>query len=158
MGKRQPGATPPAHGGPSAEAGGPLIVARRAHDEILGLCGELEAIADDLPARVDQLRCLGVASRLLALLRACHALEESAVFPAFETPKNRPVVERLRREHIEDQCGAQEVCEALLDVAERGTVVNAEALGYMLRAFFAGMRRHVAFERDHVLPLLRIGD
>ncbi|TFF20657.1 hemerythrin domain-containing protein [Jiella endophytica] len=30
----------------------------------------------------------------------------------------------------------------------------AEALGYMLRGFFEGLRRHIAFEEEHLLPLL----
>ncbi|WAP67178.1 hemerythrin domain-containing protein [Jiella pelagia] len=30
----------------------------------------------------------------------------------------------------------------------------AEALGYMLRGFFEGLRRHIAFEEEHLVPLL----
>ena len=32
---------------------------------------------------------------------------------------------------------------------------NPEALGYMLRAFFDTTRRHIAFEREHILPVIR---
>ena len=31
---------------------------------------------------------------------------------------------------------------------------QAEALGYMLRGFFEGLRRHIAFEEEHLVPLL----
>ena len=30
----------------------------------------------------------------------------------------------------------------------------AETLGYMLRGFFEGLRRHIAFEEEHLVPLL----
>ncbi|MBO0903834.1 hemerythrin domain-containing protein [Jiella sonneratiae] len=33
----------------------------------------------------------------------------------------------------------------------------AEVLGYMLRGFFEGLRRHIAFEEEHLLPLLATG-
>ena len=32
---------------------------------------------------------------------------------------------------------------------------NPEATGYMLRGFFEALRRHIAFERDHLLAVLR---
>lgn len=35
---------------------------------------------------------------------------------------------------------------------------NAEAIGFMLRGFFEGLRRHIAFEREHVLPMIGIVD
>jgi hypothetical protein len=31
-----------------------------------------------------------------------------------------------------------------------------EATGYMLRGFFEGVRRHIAFEQDHLLQHLSI--
>jgi hypothetical protein len=61
-------------------------------------------------------------------------------------------VERLRAEHIEDECFAGELTEALLVLGRDGSVDNPEALGFMLRGFFEAQRRHVAFEREHVLP------
>ena len=31
---------------------------------------------------------------------------------------------------------------------------RAEATGYMLRGFFGAVRRHIAFEREHLVPIL----
>ncbi|MNL85495.1 hypothetical protein D3C87_2138230 [compost metagenome] len=40
--------------------------------------------------------------------------------------------------------------DALLKLGS-GATVNMEATGYMLRGFFEGMRRHIAFEREFLL-------
>ncbi len=32
--------------------------------------------------------------------------------------------------------------------------VDVEKLGYMLRGFFTGVRRHLAFEREYILPII----
>jgi hypothetical protein len=44
--------------------------------------------------------------------------------------------------------------EILLEIGHGGAVENPEALGFMLRAFFETIRRHVAFEREHVIPTI----
>lgn len=134
-----------------------LLVAR-AHERKLRLCDALEAIADDLPSRVDPLLCLDVASSLLPMLRASHSFEEEIVFPAFaQTEQRERIVARLRAEHLEDECLAEDLSEALLAHGHGGPIVNPEAFGYMLRAFFEALRRHIAFERDHLLPTLADG-
>jgi hypothetical protein len=131
----------------------PCIDMRRAHDHKLSLCLALEVIADNLPARVDRLQCLVVASSLVPLLRECHRFEEETVFPAFAgRPGGEAVVSRLKIEHMEDDCAAADVSEALLACGHGADIENPEAFGYMLRALFASMRRHIAFERDHILP------
>ncbi len=134
----------------------PCIDMRRLHAAKLELCAALEAIADDLPARIDRFRCLTVASNLVPLLRACHRLEEEAVFPAFAAQRDEmAVIARLKTEHLEDECAAEELTEMLLAIGHGETVANPEAFGYMLRAFFEAARRHIAFERDHVLVSIR---
>ena len=131
----------------------PCIDMKRGHDQKLKLCQALEAIADNLPARVDRLQCLVVASSLVPLLRECHRFEEETVFPTFAVrPGGEAVVSRLKVEHMEDDCAAADVSEALFACGHGEHIENPEAFGYMLRALFASMRRHVAFERDHLLP------
>lgn len=143
---------------PDRGGGRPHIDMERGHEELLRLCDALEAIADALPARLDQLDCLSAAERLEPLLRACHRFEEGRVFPLYLAALGRPdVVARLHREHVEDACAAHELAEILREAGSGRAVENCEALGYMLRAFFGTMRRHVAFERDHVLPALSAG-
>lgn len=130
----------------------PCIDMARLHAAKLELCAALERVADDLPARVDRLGCLSIASNLVPLLRACHHLEEEAVFPAFTAQRDEEkVIARLKAEHLEDDCAAEDLTEMLLRVGHGGAIANPEAFGYMLRAFFEAMRRHIAFERDHIL-------
>jgi len=126
---------------------------RRAHVQKLALCHMLEGIADDLPSRVDRLQCLAVAADLLPLLRECHRFEEEVVFPVFALRTGEEdTVARLKLEHLEDQSAAADLSEALLAYGHGRPIENPEAFGYMLRAFFESLRRHIAFERDHVLP------
>lgn len=131
----------------------PCIDIGRVHAEKLRLCDALEAIADDLPWRVDRLQCLTIASSLVPLLRECHRFEEEVVFPAFALARGQQdVVARLKTEHLQDDCAAEDLTEALTAHGHGLPIENPEAFGYMLRALFESMRRHVAFERDHVLP------
>lgn len=137
----------------------PCIDMERLHVAKLELCAALEAIADDLPARVDRFRCLTIASNLMPLLRACHRLEEEAVFPVFLARCGEAaVVARLKTEHLEDDCAAEDLTEMLLAVGHGEAVANPEAFGYMLRAFFEATRRHIAFERDHILAAINASE
>jgi hypothetical protein len=127
-----------------------------AHRKKLELCDALEAIADGLP-QVDRLGCLRIASELVPLLRDAHFYEEDNVFPIFEqgAPTVRAAsIRRLKAEHIEDQCAAQDLTDMLLAIGHGRLIENPEALGFMLRAFFEGLRRHVAFESEHIVPVV----
>jgi hemerythrin-like domain-containing protein len=121
------------------------------------LCDQLETIADSLPYRVDRLQCVRVANVLLPFLRESHRYEEEVLFPAFERGMMAPAtsgetVRRLKSEHVYDECAAEEITEKLMWIGRGGDIANPEALGFMLRAFFDPVRRHIAFERDHVIP------
>lgn len=125
-----------------------------AHGELLDLCGEMEGIADSLPFGIERLRCLRVANELVPHVRRAHRLEEEELFPAFEQSagtEGRATVRRLWAEHVHDENSADTLTEILLEIGHGGGVVNAEALGYMLRAFFDAVRRHIAFEQEHIL-------
>ncbi|WP_245415897.1 MULTISPECIES: hemerythrin domain-containing protein [Mesorhizobium] len=129
-----------------------LVYAEKAY-----LCDQLESIADSLPYRVCRLDCIRIASRLLPLLRESHRYEEEVLFPIFERqsdvhPMRRATVLRLKSEHMYDEGAAEQICEHLLWIGHGGEIDNPEALGFMLRAFFDTVRRHIAFEREFVLP------
>jgi hemerythrin-like domain-containing protein len=135
---------------------------RRAHDEKLRLCDALERIADALPG-VDRLTCLSTANAIVPLLRSIHQYEETIIFPVYEEAMvggnaNLASTRRLRAEHIEDECFAGEVTEILLAIGHGKTAENPEAIGFMLRGLFENLRRHIAFEREHVLPMIGIVD
>ncbi|MGC4025463.1 MAG: hemerythrin domain-containing protein [Mesorhizobium sp.] len=137
----------------------PCVQLSLAYAEKIQLCDQLEAIADSLPHCVSRFDCIRVANRLLPLLRESHRYEEEVVFPVFERqsdvlPKRRSTVLRLKSEHLYDEGAAEEICERLLWIGHGGEIENPEALGFMLRAFFDTMRRHIAFEREFVLPAM----
>ena len=130
-----------------------------AHARQLALCADLEAIADDLPSQVDRQRCLHLARAVCPTVANAQSLEERVVFPAMRAllpsmPELGQTLERLRWEHFEDMCFAEELHDALLAMGCGEPTLGAEAIGYMVRGFFESLRRHVAFEREILLPLL----
>lgn len=129
------------------------------HERKLTLCSTLEDIADSLPEQVERLTCLTVASALLPLLHHAHHLEETIIFPAYDAlpdaTKAAGTTQRLRIEHVEDECFADELTEILFKIGREGEVANAEMFGFMLRGFFEGTRRHIAFESEHIAPIVR---
>ncbi|EKF59740.1 hypothetical protein QWE_10967 [Agrobacterium albertimagni AOL15] len=127
----------------------------RAHAEQLALCRELEDIADSLPASINRQKCIYAAKALGPLIKGIHHYEETVLFPQLQSSPDAtdalgPTLERLKFEHCEDECFAEELTDALLKLGS-GDQVNMEAVGYMLRGFFEGIRRHIAFEREHLL-------
>ena len=137
----------------------PCLEMGRFHEEKQLLCDDLEQIADSLPHGVDRRLCLIVAAQIVPLLKHSHLYEESRVFPAFAAASTPPSagavsVRRLKAEHVEDECAAQDLADVLFPIGHGSPIDNPEALGFMLRAFFEAMRRHIAFEREHVIPVL----
>lgn len=127
----------------------------RAHAEKLNLCEQLEQVADSLPDRTDRLLCLQIASRLLPALRESHRYEEQVLFPAFDREARghaRLMVAQLTCDHTFDEGAAEEITETLLKIGHGGEIGNPEALGFMLRAFFDTVRRHIAYEQEYLFP------
>ena len=121
------------------------------------LCSGLEALADSLPQRLDTHVAVTLCSRLRLTLRRSHRLEEAIVFPALLAHRRDlgPLIERLRAEHLEDEDQSGDLQAALAEFVARPTKPEAETIGYMLRGLFVALRRHVACDRDCVLPLFR---
>jgi hemerythrin-like domain-containing protein len=129
-----------------------------AHQEQLRLCAELEMIADSLPANVNRQKCIYAAKALGPMIKGLHHYEENVLFPALEmrglAGDLAKTLARLKFEHFEDECFAEELSERLLLLGAGGGDVNMEATGYMLRGFFEAIRRHIAFEREHLIDKL----
>ncbi|MBD9372626.1 hemerythrin domain-containing protein [Rhizobium sp. ARZ01] len=131
-----------------------------AHREQLLLCDALEEIADSLPASVNRQKCIYAAKVLGPLIHNLHRYEEQVIFPHLAAQLGRgatldATLNRLKFEHCEDECFAEELVDTLLKLGSGAPDVNAEAAGYMLRGFFETIRRHIAFEREHLLGRLR---
>lgn len=129
------------------------------HLEQLALCARLEEVADDLPEVADTQMCLHLARRVLPLVKRAHEYEENTLFPLLQAAeaKGGPLaqtIERLRYEHWEDEAYADEVSDGLISFVTDRASSNPETLAYMLRGFFEGLRRHIAFEREYIVPIL----
>lgn len=123
------------------------------------LCGRLEEFADTLPASIETRECVLLARSILPVLRRAHRFEEKILYPAVHIAFENDVeisqtIERLRFEHWEDESFAGELGDRLHELINNPEKCNVESLAYMLRGFFEGLRRHIAFEREHLLPLL----
>jgi hemerythrin-like domain-containing protein len=123
------------------------------------LCEKLEEVADRLPDDADKQDCLQLAQALVPLVKRAHDYEEKTVFPWLilaggADDSLRGSIERLRFEHIGDEEFSTDLSQALRSYVTDPANCNTESLAWMLRGFFEGMRRHIAFEREHILPLL----
>ena len=123
------------------------------------LCTALETLADGLPGEVRSDSCLALARSIYPVVHRSHVFEERELFPFLKAhcagePDLDETLDRLHGEHWEDEAFAEEVHHELVAFAADRAAVNVEKLGYMLRGFFIGVRRHLAFEREHVLPML----
>lgn len=123
------------------------------------LCCQLEHIADGLPDNVDKQECLYVARSIIPVVKHSHEFEENVLFPllrekAGDSKELEKTLDRLQGEHWEDESYASEIHNGLISFVSDLADCNVESLSYMLRGFFEGMRRHLAFEREHVLPML----
>jgi hemerythrin-like domain-containing protein len=130
--------------------------------EQLALCDALEKVADALPDGFEKIQCLRLARTIPAVVDRAHKLEELLLFPLLQeraatSPAIAAVIDRLRYEHLEDDAYADELYDALNAHGWGRPKPSAETLGYMLRTFFAAMRRHIWFDRDVVMPLLLNG-
>ncbi|WP_196501653.1 hemerythrin domain-containing protein [Aestuariivirga litoralis] len=118
------------------------------------LCDRLERLADSLPDALNVQEGLYVAQSLLPTVTLAHRFEEEKVFPLLHGTTHSATLERLGYEHMGDEEYAGDIIHALRAYVMERRSSNAEALAWMMRGFFEALRRHIAFEREHILPLL----
>ena len=124
------------------------------------LCDILEKIADGLPQDVDPALCQKAVQALRHDIPLHHQDEERGLFPllnkhATHIPVIQGAIQRLETEHDSDEGFASELIEQLEILARGGKTANANMLGYMLRGFFEGYRRHIQWEDAVIMPLAR---
>lgn len=122
-------------------------------------CDRLETMADMLPDGVDSRDCLLMAQNIVPLVRRAHEFEEGSVYPLLLSGPGlsqdlTETLERLRFEHLGDEEFAGDLCVSLRQFVTDRANCNVESLAWMLRGFFESLRRHIAFEREHILPLV----
>jgi hemerythrin-like domain-containing protein len=135
-----------------------LTLLERDQMRLLRICAALEKIADGLPGTGHQKKTGKVLAFLdKAFLRHVF-LHEKWLFPLIRSleEKNEPLELMLRElefEHAADRGLIVEILSAFMgrDSRNRGL----EALGYLLRSFFENYRRHAAWERAALYPIVR---
>lgn len=137
-----------------------IISINRHHTNLFSLCDALENIANNLPRSADKQACLSLSRTIFPIVVEAHEFEEKKLFPYLLkfNQQNKALIKslgRLKFEHYEDETFAQEISEALHEFVTGENTIFAEKLAYMLRGFFEGVRRHLAFEKEHLLPLLQ---
>ncbi|WP_196258034.1 hemerythrin domain-containing protein [Pelagibacterium limicola] len=147
---------------PAPDTGHLIDILNATHREMLALCQTLEMIADSLPADIDRTVCINAARILGPLIARAQDMEEEFIFPEIEKrwamlPDMTKTIERLKYEHLEDICFSEELYDALMAYGRGVGQPAPDAFGYMLRGFFEGLRRHIAFEQDVIAPLLERG-
>jgi hypothetical protein len=135
-----------------------IALLRKNHHDKLALCDRLEEIADALPDNIDRHICATTARAIEPILKKAHQYEEQQLFPAIAQFHHgrkdlTMIFDRLRAEHYEDECFGEEVRDVLLALGANRPTQSADATGYMLRGFFEGLRRHMAFEAELAKPL-----
>lgn len=123
------------------------------------MCLELEAIADSLPNVFDKDLWLKKSQSISSVLEKAHSFEELELFPALLRQQGAElrfadVLKRLESEHHNDEDYAENVAHAIGIYVKHNDHSKAEGLSWMLRGFFESIRRHIAFEREHILPFL----
>lgn len=129
------------------------------HKSQLELCKRLERLADRLPDQFDKQECLSLSWQLYPTVKAAHRFEEEYLFPLLlgeeETQSGiERSLERLKFEHWEDESSAEDISIFLRQLVQDPKGVNIGKISYMLRGFFEGLRRHIAFETEHLMPML----
>jgi hemerythrin-like domain-containing protein len=124
------------------------------------LCDLLEALADGLPHNFDKALAVIAVSILEGSVPRHMCLEEDALFPllrerlADDDPLHA-AMSCLEDEHDRDGAMLVELTDALRMATRDGVIANPDMLGYMLRGYFEGQRRHIAWEDRVVIPAAR---
>jgi hemerythrin-like domain-containing protein len=139
----------------------PIGIVAEEHALQRELCDVLEALADDLPKPPDPALVLISLDLLEQSLPSHIRFEEDAFFPLLRARLSQTdvllhVLNCLGDEHDRELGAIAEVADALRSVLESGVSGRAEMLGYLLRGFFEGQRRHMAWEDKVVLPVARV--
>lgn len=121
------------------------------------ICKTLESLADRLPTQVNRCEAVSLASRIPRTLQRAHLLEETMIFPVLMITQGEigVTLNRLRHEHREDEDHAADIYDAIEALAKRRPIISSAEMGYMFRGLFISLRRHLAFDRDYLLPMYR---
>lgn len=124
----------------------------RLYSKTLRICDDLEEVADTLP-NPDRRFCRRLAIELDTTVAVVNRREEQDLFPLLTKHIGATIVARLCQEHAQDSSAAAEIARALVSISRGRPKPSYDATGYMLRAYFLSVRRHVAFEQTLLASL-----
>lgn len=137
-----------------------LLAFDRVCAEQLALCEALENVADQLGAQPNRQKCLQMAEELDPIMQRAHAFEANVLFPLLASIVSegseetatiaKRYLEQLKTEHEDDVGLVGEVVEALREFGQDSSPISSDAIGYLLRGLFVGLRRHLAYENQVV--------
>jgi hypothetical protein len=146
-------------GGWPAEAirAAPLDYLAAERGGLRALASLLERIADTLPRPSRPSALLVAAARLRRCALKLLPLEDKSLIAPIEAAADqnapaRRIAEMVRRKGAMLSGHALELADILETMAERGSVPEAEALGYMLRECFEELRRRAELMEAAILP------
>ena len=126
----------------------------------INLCKDLEEIADNLPNNVDTVKVEAIVQSLRLGIEDHIAMQQELLFLAVRQRAKLDdnidaLLGQLEYEHTMDRDLACELGDVLTDWVEERRNINPDMLGYLLRCFFEGWRRHTAWEQTILAPLCR---
>lgn len=145
---------------PQLDQSGPLATLLRGRTEQRAICDHLELIADQMCDPIDRRLCLSTLDRLTYELPLYQADEETLfnILGARTQPGDliSGCIDQAARDHRHYQDNSLEIADAIEDRLANAKMANPDALGYMLRCTFEGLRQHMAWEDVTLFgPLLR---
>ncbi len=120
------------------------------------LCTMLEGVADDLPDMPSKDEILVIEEQLSTFSQR-HFLLEAELFARLTDNSKRltseRIVKEIRQNHAIDAIHADDLAAELKRLSGVSRAVHPGELAYMLRCFFDGCRRAIAFEELAILKL-----
>jgi hypothetical protein len=132
------------------QQGQPLATLVTGRAEQLAICNELEAIADQLGGQIDHQRFTAVLDRLFLDLPVYQRDEEALYGILRDGAAEQTIIaqcaDQALRDHRYYEDYALEIADAVQDNFADSAKRSPEALGYLLRCTFVGLRQHMAWE------------
>lgn len=132
-----------------------IAALERLYGKMLRICDDLETVADTLP-NPDRRFCRRLATELDTTVKVVNRREESDLFPLLAEQASATIIARLREEHEQDASGAAGIVRSLFSYGRAKG--SHETTGYMLRAYFLAVRRHIAFEQALLASLKSVSE
>ncbi len=135
-----------------------LALLERDQMRLLRLCTALEKIADGLPGTGHEEKTAKILTFLDRAFARHVFIHEKCLFPLIRSLEEKKelielTLRELEFEHSADRGLVLEILSTFMGRDSKNS--GFEALGYLLRAFFENYRRHSAWERITLYPIVR---